>query len=133
MNPHSLAVAHDALYSALNVMLSGDAGPIQAIWSSGDDATYAGPFGGTFVGSAAIAEEFARAAALHLRGRIETSDVHMVSGADMGYSTCVEHGIDHILDGERFSITHRATNIFRREAEGWRLVHHHTDASSSGT
>jgi ketosteroid isomerase-like protein len=133
MSAQSLAAAHDALYSALNVMLSGDAGPIHALWSHGDDATYAGPFGGYFVGSVAIAEEFARAAALHLGGRIETTDVHMVSGADMGYTTCVEHGIDHVIEGERVSIAHRATNVFRREQDGWRLVHHHTDESSSGT
>lgn len=133
MSAPSLAAAHDALYSALNSMLSGDAGPIQSVWSPGDDATYAGPFGGYFVGSAAIAEEFSRAAALRLGGRIETTGVHMVSGADMGYTTCVEHGIDHVIQGKRVTIAHRATNIFRHEPGGWRLVHHHTDESSSGT
>jgi ketosteroid isomerase-like protein len=28
------------------------------------------------------------------------------------------------------NLTHRATNIFRQEPDGWRLAHHHTDALS---
>jgi Ornithine cyclodeaminase/mu-crystallin family len=34
--------AHDALYDALNVMLTGDPGPIQDVWSRHDDVTDAG-------------------------------------------------------------------------------------------
>jgi len=47
----------------------------------------------------------------------------------MGYTVCTEHGIDHVIDGALVNLTHRATNGFRREDDGWRLVLHHTDAS----
>jgi ketosteroid isomerase-like protein len=127
MNEPNLASAHQALYEALNVMLAGDAVPIQTIWSKGLDASYAGPFGGFVVGGADIAEEFARVAAVQLKGRIEVTDLIMLEGADMGYTVCTEHGIDHVIDGQAVNLTHRATNIFRREAEGWKLIHHHTD------
>lgn len=131
MGSTSLTDAHDALYASLNVMLQGDPDPVLAIWSSENDVTYAGPFGGWKEGRDAVAEEFTRSAALMLGGRIEVSDVRFVETADMGYSVCTEHGIDHVIDGEPMNLTHRATNIFRREPSGWQLVHHHTDHSSN--
>jgi ketosteroid isomerase-like protein len=127
---NSLATAHDNLYQALNAILTGDAVPIAAIWSHTDDISYAGPFGGIFIGRNLIIEEFQRVAAIHLAGRIEVSDVHMVEAGDMGFSFCMEHGIDHQHNGQSFSISHRATNVFRREADGWKLIHHHTDKSA---
>ena len=127
----SLAQAHADLYLALNAMLNGDSAPMMAVWSVNDDISYAGPFGGVFLGRDSIAQEFDRAAALHLGGKIDVSDVHMVECDDMGFSFCVEHGIDHAQNGQVFSITHRATNVFRREVGGWRLVHHHTDQSGA--
>jgi ketosteroid isomerase-like protein len=127
----TLSAAHDDLYSALNVMLTGDADPVLAVWSLKNDVTYAGPFGGFSVGREAVETEFTRSAAIHLGGRIEVTDVRLVETQDMGYSICTEHGIDHMIDGVAVNLNHRATNIFRREADGWRLVHHHTDPSST--
>ena len=127
----SVSQAHEELYRSLNVMLSGDAAPVVALWSEADDVTYAGPFGGFFVGNQAVTATFRESAALMLQGRIEVSDVQIVETGDMGYTVCTEHGIDHVIDGKPANLTHRATNIFRREATGWRLVHHHTDLSAS--
>ncbi len=127
----SLSSAHDDLYSSLNVMLTGDADPVLAVWSLEDDVTYAGPFGGFAVGRQSVADTFRQSAAMQLGGRIEVTDVHLVETSDMGYTVCTEHGIDHVIDGASANLTHRATNVFRRESDGWRLVHHHTDASST--
>jgi ketosteroid isomerase-like protein len=33
------------------------------------------------------------------------------------------------LAGEQIPIENRVTNIYRREAGGWKIVHHHTDIS----
>jgi ketosteroid isomerase-like protein len=126
----SLTQAHEELYRALNVMLTGDAQPVVAVWSDAEDVTYAGPFGGFNTGNEAVKDSFRETAVLKLGGRIEISDVVIVETADMGYSVCTEHGIDHVINGESVNLTHRATNIFRREVSGWRLVHHHTDPSS---
>ena len=131
MYDDTLASAHDNLYAALNIMLTGDPEPVQAVWSTMDDITYAGPFGGFITGHTAVVDEFARSAAMRLSGRIDVTDVHLVETSDMGYTTCTEHGIDHLINGERVNLTHRATNVFRRETQGWRLVHHHPDASST--
>ena len=53
--------------------------------------------------------------------------LHLVETHAMGYTVCIEHGIDHIIDGKPVNLTQRATNILWREADGWRLVHHHAD------
>ena len=127
----SLPDAHAELYAALNEMLAGDPAPVLGVWSDTDDVTYAGPFGGYTLGRAAVVDAFEVAAAMNLGGRLEATDVHVVEGSDIGYSVCVEHGTDHVIDGQTVSLTHRATNVFRREADRWRLVHHHTDHSSS--
>jgi len=125
----SLAQAHEDLYSALNVMLTGEADPILAVWSSAEDVTYGGPFGGFVSGRAAIVDAFNASAAMNLQGAIEVSDVHIVDGGNIGYTVCIEHGLNHVIDGENVNLEHRATNIFRKESDGWHLVHHHTDRS----
>lgn len=127
----SISSAHVDLYAAMNILLAGDADPVLAVWSDADDITYAGPFGGFLTGRAAVSEAFRDVAAMGLAGRLEVSDVHVVEAGDMGYSVCIEHGIDHVIDGQPVNLTHRATNVFRREADGWRMVHHHTDHSSA--
>lgn len=127
----SLSDAHAELYAALNHMLAGDPAPMLQVWSERDDVTYAGPFGGFMVGRPAVVEAFKASAAMNLGGRLEATEVHLVEGSDLGYTVCVEHGIDHTIEGQTVSLTHRATNVFRREADRWRLVHHHTDHSSS--
>jgi ketosteroid isomerase-like protein len=40
---------------------------------------------------------------------------------DAAYTLGTEHGQ---------GIDWRVTNIYRREADGWKIVHHHTDISS---
>ena len=102
-----------------------------AVWSSSDDVTYGGPFGGFVSGWEAVVEAFEASAAMGLGGSIEVPDVHMLEGADVGYSVCIKHGNDHTIDGQPINLVHRATNIFRNEGRSWRLVHHHTDGSAA--
>ena len=59
-------------------------------------------------------------------------DLTIVGGEEMGYSICVESGKGLTIDGEERALVHRATNVFRREADGWKLIHHHTDGSIAG-
>ena len=127
----TLGEAQDEFYRTLNVMLGGDAAPVLAVWSSSDDVTYGGPFGGFVSGRDAVVEAFEASADMGLGGSIEVSDVHVLEGADMGYSVCIEHGKDHAINGQPVSLVHRATNIFRKEDGSWRLTHHHTDGSAA--
>ena len=127
----SLQQAHLQLYAALNDMLTGKTDPILTVWSESDDISYGGPFGEFARGRAAVTEIFQDVAKRNLQGEIAVTDVTTVEGIDLGYTTCIEHGNNHVIDGEIVSIKHRATNIFRREDDGWHLVHHHTDSSAT--
>ncbi len=127
----SLQQAHNDLYSALNDMLDGNAAPVLAVWSPADDVSYGGPFGEFAHGRAPITAIFEEVAKRNLQGEIVVTDVTTVEGTDIGYTTCIEHGNNHVIDGETVNLKHRATNIFRKETDGWHLVHHHTDSSAT--
>lgn len=127
----SLAQAHDDLYAALNDMLSGNSEPILAVWSQSDDVSYGGPFGEFEHGRASVVAVFQEVAQRNLQGEIVVTDVQFVEGSDIGYTTCIEHGNNHVIDGKTVNLKHRATNIFRKESDGWHLVHHHTDTSAT--
>jgi ketosteroid isomerase-like protein len=45
---------------------------------------------------------------------------------DLAYTVGVEHA-EFTLAGERLRFEGRVTNVFRREADGWKIVHHHAD------
>jgi len=131
-NSSSSAVqdAHNSFYAALADLLAGDSTAMEAMWSNSDDVTNLGPFVDRAVGAAAVKEQFRNEAALQLGGKVVVTDLHVVDLGDLGYTTGVENGTGHTgPDGEPMELRHRVTNIFRREADGWRIVHHHTDRS----
>jgi ketosteroid isomerase-like protein len=123
--------ASDAFYAALNRMFTGDMGPMSEIWSHASDVTDMGPFGGRLVGWEKVGAEFEREAKMKLGGKVEARDVVVRVGGEVGYTLCVEHGENMSADGKPVTVDHRATNIFRREAGTWKLIHHHTDISES--
>jgi len=126
--PDSLKHAHDEFYRALEANLAGDPSAMAAIWSEGSDITNMGPFGEILVGRGAVVDQFRTEAARGMGGRVVVDDLHLVEAGDMGYSIGTEIG-EGITDGEGtpVDVRHRVTNIFRRDAAGWRIVHHHTD------
>jgi SnoaL-like domain len=48
----------------------------------------------------------------------------------VAYELGVEGG-QFKLGGKRVTVADRVTNIYRREAEVWKIVHHHTDIAQS--
>ena len=47
---------------------------------------------------------------------------------DLAYTIGTER-VEVILAGQQVQLELRVTNIYRREAGGWKMVHHHTDLS----
>ncbi|MFM8520380.1 MAG: YybH family protein [Solirubrobacterales bacterium] len=127
----SVEEAQEEFYAALNAMLTGDVGPMREIVSTADEATLAGPFGDIQTGGAMIAH-FESEAGMEMGGEVEVTDLTIVGGEDMGYSICVENAKGLTIDGEERDLVHRATNVFRREDGGWKMIHHHTDGSIVG-
>jgi ketosteroid isomerase-like protein len=114
---------------ALSEIVKGNVEPFMALYSDRDDVTLGNPFG-TFVrGKQQVAETGAVAAARYREGEI------------VGFDRVANHVTDDlacIAEVERFrakvggsddvaTIALRVTSVFRREDDGWRLVHRHAD------
>jgi ketosteroid isomerase-like protein len=97
------------------------------VWSHSAEVTEMGPFGDRSVGWTAVHEEFERDAKLKLGGKIEPRGILVRTDGDLGYVVCFEHGENLSPGGKMVPVDMRATSVFRREAGGWKMVHHHTD------
>ena len=120
--------ASEAFYSALNRMANGDAGPLAAVWSHGSDVTTMHPIGGRQLGWDAVRESFAQVARIASEGHISLDDRIARVVGDVAWEVGAERGTATFA-GQRVALDHRVTNVYRREAGGWRVVHHHTDLS----
>ena len=50
------------------------------------------------------------------------------TGGDLAYEVGTEHG-QASMAGQTLTFDQRVTNVYRWEAGGWKIVHHHTDVS----
>lgn len=114
-------------YAALNVLFTGDAGPIKDIWSQADDVTYMGPVGGLKKGWAAVQADWDAQAALKLGGSVQPEDLHVIVGQDLAVVSNWEKGRNVGADGKVEVVSIRATNVFRKESGVWKMIGHHTD------
>lgn len=126
----TLREAHDAFYAGLNEMLAGNAEPLLAVWSRSPDASDFGPDGAKHVGWTAVEAQFRKEAAMKMGGTLSCEDMRFVEGDGWGMSTCTEVGRGMRIDGALTDVRFRSTNVFRKEGQEWRLVHHHTDPSA---
>jgi ketosteroid isomerase-like protein len=120
--------ASEQFYAALNRMANGDARPLADIWSQGADVTTMHPIGGREVGWDKVRASFAQVAEIASEGRIRLDDQLIRVIGDVAYELGSERGQAKFA-GQQVSLDHRVTNIYRREAGNWKLVHHHTDVS----
>jgi ketosteroid isomerase-like protein len=114
-------------YASLNAMFTGDAGPMQEIWSHADNVTYMGPGGGIQVGWNAVRDAWEAQAALKLGGKIEPHQLHVTVGQDLAFTQCYEKGENQDAQGQVVQVSIRATNVFRKENGQWKMISHHTD------
>jgi len=118
-------------YAALNRMLNGDAGSMSDIWSQAASVTTMHPIGGRQVGWDAVRGSWEAVAGIASEGRVTLEDQLLQVAGDMAVEVGVEHGA-FSLGGHKVSgLNARVTNVYRREADGWKIVHHHTDESQS--
>jgi ketosteroid isomerase-like protein len=120
--------ASEQFYAALNRMANGDAGSLADIWSHSTVVTTMHPIGGREVGWDEVKGPWQQVAQLASGGQVKLSDQLIQVSGDMAYEVGTEQG-QFTLAGEQVSIKQRVTNIYRREAGGWKIVHHHADIS----
>ena len=115
--------------AALEEITRGSADRYKALFSPADDISLGNPFGGFACGRKAVFEMVERAATYYRDGAttaFETVMQHV--GSDLAYTVEIERfrtkvgGQDHLSD-----LALRVTCIYRREADGWKLLHRHAD------
>lgn len=120
--------ASGKFYVALNRMANGDASALTEIWSHRGDVTTMHPIGGREVGWDKVRASWEQVAKIASDGQIGLRDQIIQVAGDLAYELGIENG-QFMLTGEQVTIEHRVTNIYRREAGEWKIVHHHTDVS----
>jgi ketosteroid isomerase-like protein len=116
-------------HQALGAFMRGDHEPARRLFSERDDVTLGNPFGSFARGSAQVVEAMARAAANYRDG--DASAFETVSKHVAGDLACLVE-VERLRSkvGGRADLAPvelRVTTIFRREADGWRIVHRHAD------
>ena len=114
-------------YTSLNSLFTGDAAPMQEVWSHTDDVTFMGPDGGFHVGWKAVRANWEVQAALKLGGKIEPSEARITVGDDLAFVQCYERGDNLNAQGLPEQVSIRATNVFRKVNGAWKMIGHHTD------
>ena len=120
--------ASERFYVALNRMANGDPGLLSGAWSHGPEVTAMHPIDGRENGWEAVKASFDQFAQVATDGIIDLKDQVIRVEGDIAYELGVEQG-KAILGGHSVDFKHRVTNIYRREGEGWRMIHHHSDTS----
>lgn len=120
--------ASEQFYAGLNRMANGERGALADSWSHSATVTTMHPIGGRQVGWDAVRDSFDQVAEIASDGKIGLKDQSIQIAGEMAYEVGIEHG-QFKMAGHQISLEHRVTNIYRREAGGWKLVHHHTDTS----
>lgn len=116
-------------HRALDAFFRGDPEPAKALYSHGDDASLANPFGPVALGWGNVEETMERAAANYRDGRATGFET---------LSTCVTPALAYLVEVERFeaklggsdepsSGALRVTSVLRPESGSWRIVHRHAD------
>jgi ketosteroid isomerase-like protein len=113
-------------YDALNRMANGQGNTFADSWLQNSDVTTMHPIAGRQVGWEAVRDSFEQFAQIASRGTVVLKDQIVHVSGDMAYELGVEQG-SVTLAGEQADLDHRVTNIYRRDAGGWKIVHHHGD------
>ena len=74
------------------------------------------------------APQLAQVAEIASEGQVRLEDQLIRVTGDLAYELGFERGQAKFA-GQQVTLDHRVTNIYRREAGSWKIVHHHTDVS----
>ena len=122
-----------ALETAEHEFAQGRPAAFKALWSHGDEVSLCGGFGGMESGWNNVAARLDWASSRISEGTRTSKQIRSTVGADFAYIVQTER-ICFRVPGrtEQSTVDFRVTMVFRRESEGWRIVHRHAD-SQMGT
>ena len=118
-----------ASHAATDRIMRGDPSGYKDLYSQRGDITLGNPFGGFGRGWDAVVEQLDRAASFYTDGRAtDFESISEVATPELAYTVEIERVVTKVAgreDEAEFGV--RVTSVYRREEEGWRLVHRHAD------
>jgi ketosteroid isomerase-like protein len=116
-------------HEALTHQSQGRPEPFLELWSRADDVTIMAAIGGYHVGFDAVSGLLSAASKTQSFDSWSADNLVTYVADDLAFSVELEH-YGRVVDGEDRGMTLRATQIYRREDERWRIVHRHGDILS---
>ncbi len=129
MSAYDLDQIMEQDHRALDALVNGDPEPKKRLFSRRDDVTLANPFGPPAKGWEHVARALERVAALyHLADPKRFERISWFVAADLAYILEIERNRVRLVGTDKMvAVALRVTTIFRREEDGWRIVHRHAD------
>ncbi len=123
----SFAAARAESIAANRDFIQGNPESLKRLYSHADDITIFGGFGGLERGWAEVEPRLDWAASQFAGGSVNEEDISVTVGPDLACIVTIERYDARLKVGASFKESLRVTQLFRREAAGWRLVHRHAD------
>ncbi len=116
-------------HHAVEAVIKGDPSLQEPLWSRSDDVTLANPLGPPARGWAEVSDALHRAAAQLSDGEdLESELISGYSVEDLAYTLEIERCRVKVRGAtEPAPSSLRVTTIFRREQDGWKVLHRHAD------
>ena len=128
--PHAtdFAAVVEQTEQALVAFVQGDSSGMKSLFSRSDDVVLANPLGPPARGRSAVEEATDRAVASFRGGTCEFEVVARYATSDLGFVFHIERVEAKVGESdEPRRITLRVTMIYRREDDGWKIVHRQAD------
>ncbi len=119
---------------SLQAFIQGDPEPQKRLWSHRDDVTLANPLGPPAKGVERVFEATDSAAAAIREGDGLTYEViSSYETTDLAYELALQGGRLKLGGSpDMVPVMLRVTSIFRREDDGWKVIHRHADPITQG-
>jgi ketosteroid isomerase-like protein len=121
-------------YQALRQVMEGDTSRMLALWSTQEDVTYVDPAGQLHQGSDGIVTYWQQAAERNAEASskvLATADPIVTHASDTIICTVMsEHIWIRQPSGRLLQMKAVSTNIYRYEAESWRMIHRHSGTTT---
>jgi ketosteroid isomerase-like protein len=118
----------EKLEAAEQEFIQGRPAAFQALWSHADDVTLCGGFGGVERGWKNVTNRLNWVSTKYADGTRTREEISKMVCVDFAYLVQTEVIRSRVASQTEMSTQElRATMVFRREADGWRIVHRHAD------